>query len=60
MGNCVAVWSALLMFVIEHYASGSLSTAMIFSILELMVVLRFNILFFSLGIGFIYELKIIF
>jgi hypothetical protein len=48
------------MFVTEHYATGKLSTALIFSTLELMVFLRLNIFFFSIGVGFLYELNVIF
>ena len=60
LGNSIALWSGLLMFVTMHYATGKLSTALIFSTLELMVFLRLNIFFFSIGVGFLYELNVIF
>ncbi len=33
LGNSVALWSGLLMFVADHYATGNLSVSMIFSTL---------------------------
>lgn len=60
LGNSVAIWSGLAMFVTVHYVTGELSTALIFSTLELMVFLRLNMFFFSIGIGFLYELNVIF
>jgi hypothetical protein len=60
LGNSVALWSGLAMFLTVHYVTEKLSTALIFSTLELMVFLRLNIFFFSIGIGFLYELNVIF
>ncbi len=48
------------MFIASHYAEGRLTTALIFSTLELMVFLRLNIFFFAIGVGFLYELNVIF
>jgi hypothetical protein len=60
IGNSVALWSGLTMFVVVHHATGELSTALIFSTLELMVFLRLNLFFVSIGVGFMYELNVIF
>lgn len=48
------------MFVVCHYARNNLSSALIFSTLELMVFLRVNLFFLAIGVGFIYELNVIF
>jgi hypothetical protein len=59
IANTVASWGSLLMFVVAHYANKNLSTALIFSTLELMVFIKTMIFFFGHGIGFYFELLVI-
>jgi hypothetical protein len=54
------MWAGLLMFITAQYTLNNLSTALIFSTLELMVFLRLNISFFGIGIGFLFETIVIF
>lgn len=48
------------MFITAQYTLNNLSTALIFSTLELMVFLKNNIFFFGIGVGFYFELNVIF
>ena len=48
------------MFITAQYTLNNLSTALIFSTLELMVFLKLNISFFGIGIGFFFEMIVIF
>jgi hypothetical protein len=53
-GNSIAGWSGLLMFITAQYTLNNLTTALIFSTLELMAFLKIQIFFFSIGVGFYY------
>ncbi len=54
LGNSVALWAGLLMFITADYNTHQISTALIFSSLELMVFIRSMVFFFGLGIGFFF------
>lgn len=48
------------MYVVAHYAGTGLSTAKIFSSLEVIFSFKFSIFMLSLGFGFYYEVKVVF
>lgn len=60
LGNFVVVASALVMYVVAHYVGIGLTTAKIFSSLEVIFAFKFSIFMLSIGLGFYYEVKVVF
>lgn len=60
IGNMIGFMAALLMFVAAHYANTQLDLAKIFSTLEIIMNFKLSIFMFILGLGFYYEVKVVF
>ena len=61
IANGSSIWAGFICLVVTYYSDpSSLTTAKIFSLLEIMVYLRTLVFFAAIGFGFMVELHIIF
>ena len=59
LSNTTIYWAALAMFLLSVYVNDTLTTAKIFSTLEIIGYLKMTMMMFSHSLGFYYELKVI-
>lgn len=59
LGYFISVVASLVMIVVATYAAG-IEYKKVFSVLEIMSALKMNVLMFTEGTGYFYELKVIF
>lgn len=60
IGNFVGIASGLIMYVASHYSNTGLSTAKIFSCLEVVFSFKYSIFMLTLALGFYYEVVVVF
>jgi hypothetical protein len=58
--NSTTYWGVLVCFVAMYYTNQPFNSSMIFSTVEIMVYLKSNLFLASMGISYIYELKVLF
>lgn len=60
LSNFVGIASGFLMYIVAHYAGTHLSIPKIFSTLEVIFAFKYSIFMLGVGLGFYYEVKVVF